>query len=171
MTTKRYQRTSRNRNCGGAKGCPCWREAWHRPRWHGVGSQPTDDIKLVQEAGRGPASVATQALGTPRWLGGDAGEVARQSFSGGGGGHRVPDRTVDAGARGQVDRAGVWGGVQHGQRLAHPARVRFLQPTSGGARDPARRSGDQAVAHQALAGAKKSPAAKGAPSSSSTKAD
>jgi transposase len=54
--------------------------------------------------------------------------------------------------------------------LAHSARDGLLQPTPGGSCAPARRDGDQAMARQALAGTKKSPAAKGAPSSSSTKA-
>src|SRR5579859_885821 len=120
-----------------------------------AGSQPADGIELGQEAGRGSTSVAAQAVGTPRGFGRGAEKAAWQSLAGRGGGQRVSDRTVDAGAGGQVDRARVRGGVQHGQRLAHPARVGVLQPTSGGARHPARRSGDQAVAQQALAGAKK----------------
>src|SRR5882672_1255082 len=69
-----------------------------------AGCHPTDDIELGQEAGRGSTSVATQAVGTPRWLGRGAEEAAGQSLAGGGGGQRLPDRTVDASAGGQVDR-------------------------------------------------------------------
>ncbi len=136
-----------------------------------VGGQPADHIELGQEAGRRPTSVATQAAGTPGWLGRGAEEAAGQSLAGRRGGQRLSDRAVDAGAGGQVDRTRVWGGVQHGQRLAHPARAGVLQPTAGRPRHPARRSSDQTMAHQALAGAKKSAAAKGAPSSLSTKVD
>ena len=136
-----------------------------------AGSQPADGIELGQEGGRGSTSVATQAVGTPGWLGCVAEAAARQSLADGRGSQRLCDRAVDAGAGGQVDQTPVRGGVQHGQRLAHPARARVLQPASDGARDPARRGGDQTVAWQALASAKKRPVAKGAPSSSSTKAD
>src|SRR5437763_11199763 len=120
-----------------------------------AGSQSADNINLGQEVGRGPASMAAQTAGTPRWFRRGAEETTGQGFVGGRGSQRLSDRTVDAGASGQVDRAPVRGGVQHGQRLAHPARVGFLQPTSGRSRDPARRSGDQTVARQALAGSKK----------------
>jgi len=136
-----------------------------------AGSQSADHIKLGQAAGRGPASMAAQTAGAPRWFGCGAEETVGQGLVGGRGSQRLSDRTVDVGAGSQVDRTRVRGGVQHGQRLAHPARTWVLQPTSGGARDPARRSGDQTVAYQALAGAKKSPIARGGPSSSSTKAD
>ena len=136
-----------------------------------VGSQSANNIELGQKAGRRPAGVAAQAVGTSQRPGRGTEEAAGRRVAGGCGGQQLSDRTMDPGAGSQVDRARVWGGIQHGQRLAYSARVGLLQPTSGGARDPARRSGHQAVAQQALAGAKKSAVAKGAPSSSSTKAD
>lgn len=136
-----------------------------------AGSQPADDINLGQEAGRGPAGVAAQATGTPRWFGCGAKEAVGQGVAGGCGGKRFSDRAVDAGAGGQGDRAPVWADVQHGQCLAHPARDGFLEPATDRACHPTRRSRHRTVAQQALAGAKKSPAAKGGPSSSSTKAD
>ena len=120
-----------------------------------AGSQPADDLNLGQEAGRGPAGMATQAAGASGRFGCRAEEAVGQSPAGRCGGQRLSDRAVDAGAGGQGDRARVRGGVQHGQRLAHPARNGLLQPTSGRSRQPTRRSGDRAVAHQALAGAKK----------------
>lgn len=136
-----------------------------------LGGRSTDSLELGPEAGRGPAGMAAQAAGTPWRPGRGAEEAVGQSLGGGRAGQGLPDRTMDPGAGSQADRTRVRGEVQHGQRLTHPARVGFFQPTPDGSGDPARRGGDQIVAHQALVGAKKSPSAKAAPSSSSTKAD
>jgi len=147
--------------------------AWHSASRGGthIGGQPTDDVELGQEVSHGSTGVATQTVGTPQWLGCRAEEAPGQSVAGGCDRQRLCDRTVDVGASGEVDRARVRTDVQHGECLAHPARDGLLQPTPDGSCYPARRGGDPAVARQALAGAKKSPAAKGAPSSSSTKVD
>jgi hypothetical protein len=156
---------------------PAQRHA-HAGAWRNTGrsgahaaGQPANGIELGSETRRGCTGMAAQTTGTSRWFGPGAEEVACQGFVGGGGGQRLCDRTVDSRAGSQIDRARIWRSVQHSQRLAHPARTGVLQPTAGGARDPARRSGDQTVAHQALAGAKKSPAETAAPSSSSTNPD
>ncbi len=102
-----------------------------------------------------PQAWRRKPLGRPGGLDAAQKKQLGKASAGGRGGQRLPDRAVDVGAGGQVDRARVWAGVQHGQCLAHSARAGVLQPTSGRSCHPARRSGDQAMAHQALAGAKK----------------
>src|SRR6266436_3612885 len=120
-----------------------------------TGSQPADDLELGHEAWRGGAGVATQAARATGWVAQRAEEGVGQGVGRRRCGQRLSQRVVDVGAGSATDRARVWAGVQHGARLAHPARAGLLQPASGRAGATARRSGDQDLAQQALAGAKK----------------
>ncbi len=136
-----------------------------------AGSQSADHIKLGQEAGRGPASVAAQAVGRPGGLDAAQKKQLGKALLAGAVANDFPTELWTLARVAKLIEREFGVAYEHGQRLAHPARVGVLQPASGRSCHPARRSGDQAMAHQALAGAKKSPDAKGAPSSSSTKAD
>ncbi len=112
-------------------------------------------------ARRGPASVAAQAAWPPRlarprrrrssWAKPCWRRAARAND--------FPTERLTLARRGQADRARVRRGVQLTVNVWRILRdVGVLQPASGRSCHPARRSGDQAVAHQALAGAKKVPA-------------
>src|SRR6266481_765623 len=120
-----------------------------------AGRQPADDFELGQQAGRGCAGVAAQAARTPEWFEQRAEASIGQGIGGGRRGQRLSQRVVDVGAGSATDRARVRARVQYGACLAHPARAGLLQPASGRAGATARRGGDQDLARQALADAKK----------------
>ena len=117
---------------------------------------------------RGAACAAARATGRARCGAAPrADEDARTWRTSG----RVPDRAVAAVAGRYLDRAALRATVQREPGVADPHRARFFLPTSVLESARARRGGDPALETRALAGAKKTPRNKAAPSSSSTSRD
>jgi len=93
--------------------------------------------------------------------------AAAQGRVGGG----LPERAVDSQASASRSQTRVWRGVQQYRMLGAAAQPGLLAAEAGEACAAARRGGDRDLEAQNVAGAKKSPAARGERSSSSTSPD
>ena len=136
-----------------------------------VRGQSANGVDLGAGTAGRSAGLASKAAGSTRVDGRHAKAQALQDAGDWCNRQWLSDRTVDARAHWQTDRARVRPFVQHRAYLAHRARVGFQQPASDGSRDPARRGSDSRMENQTLACAKKSPDEREEPSSSSTNLD
>jgi transposase len=99
--------------------------------------------------------VATTTTRSPRRNGWRAACEAQQVVASRRARERLSDRSVDAGAYRETDRARIRACLQHRACVADDPRARLLEPAPNGPSIAARRGGDPCLEDQALAGFKK----------------